>query len=814
MVYGFRYRTALILLIATLGLAACESDEERAERHYQSGLALLEGGDADRALIEFRNVFKYNGFHRQARETYASVLIEKGEIGQAISQYLRLVEIYPDAIDARVILAETAILSADWDEAKRHATAAQELAPDAPAVEAVNLALRYRSSVLDSEEETRRDVADRARALLDGGTKNLLLTLITVDSLLDGDSPRDALPYIEAGITNEPDQYDLHLRKLRLFSEAGDVEATGAQLRVMSEVFPDSAEIRQQLIAWYINKNDLAGAEDFLRALADAKEAGSAERINLVQFLLSRRGAEAAVAELDVLLAATEETHSRNLYNRLYASVDYERGRTEAAVARLQSVLESETVNASDRVDTQVLLARIHDNQRHLELARSLVAEVLEADPGNTDALQMRANWRIDDGDTRSAIIDLRAALNENPRDPRTLTLMALAHERDGDTDLASERLALAVEVSGEAAPQSLRHAAFLTERGRSGVASTVLRAAARKNPRNTGILNALANIYLGEQDWVRAQDIVEQLRSLDVPEAQRDAQLLQAAILSGQNRIEESLSFLQNQISSGAGDADTFGQTVLIVQNFIRSGRLDSAIAFATEQIVQKPTSLELRLLQANLFALNGDLSAAEEGYRSVMNAAPHAPLPVRLLLTLLLASDRNAEARTVLDTGLQRIPDSMDLNWIKASLLEQDGDIAGAIAIYEALYQLDSSNIVIANNLASMLVAQNDDPDTIERAYQIAKRLRDAPVPQFQDTYGWLLHLRGENTEALTHLKKAVAELPDHPQVNLHLGIAYAKAGQDESARSHLARAVELSDDPNSALALKARAKLETLD
>ena len=37
-----------ILLIAVLSLAACDSAEERAEKHFQSGMELLEAGDPQR----------------------------------------------------------------------------------------------------------------------------------------------------------------------------------------------------------------------------------------------------------------------------------------------------------------------------------------------------------------------------------------------------------------------------------------------------------------------------------------------------------------------------------------------------------------------------------------------------------------------------------------------------------------------------------------------------------------------------------------------------------------------------------------------
>lgn len=55
------------LLIVVATLAACENSEERAERYFQSAMTLLEEGDVDRALIEFRNVFDLNGAHREAR---------------------------------------------------------------------------------------------------------------------------------------------------------------------------------------------------------------------------------------------------------------------------------------------------------------------------------------------------------------------------------------------------------------------------------------------------------------------------------------------------------------------------------------------------------------------------------------------------------------------------------------------------------------------------------------------------------------------------------------------------------------------------
>ena len=61
------FKTLPLALVLVLAVSACKSSEEKAEEFYQSGLALSESGDYDRAIVELRNVFELNGSHRDAR---------------------------------------------------------------------------------------------------------------------------------------------------------------------------------------------------------------------------------------------------------------------------------------------------------------------------------------------------------------------------------------------------------------------------------------------------------------------------------------------------------------------------------------------------------------------------------------------------------------------------------------------------------------------------------------------------------------------------------------------------------------------------
>ncbi|MEM9198515.1 MAG: tetratricopeptide repeat protein, partial [Pseudomonadota bacterium] len=125
---GRRLRWVGLAVVAAVALAACEDPTERAERHYQSAVSLIAEGKVELALVELRRVFDYDGRHREARLLYASTQMERGQTQEAYSQYLRLIEQFPNTLVARLALAETAFDTGNWDEFSRHGGAVITLA--------------------------------------------------------------------------------------------------------------------------------------------------------------------------------------------------------------------------------------------------------------------------------------------------------------------------------------------------------------------------------------------------------------------------------------------------------------------------------------------------------------------------------------------------------------------------------------------------------------------------------------------------------------------------------------------------------------
>lgn len=795
------FRLVLISLLtgSLLVLAGCESDDDKAERFFQSGLALLEAGDKDRALVELRNVFKHDGFHKEARTLYAATVLEMGQTQEAYSQYLRLVEQYPDTLEARLALTRLAITTSNWPEVERHGAAAVALAPDRLDVQAIDLTLQYRQAVQDRDTQARADLTVQAQDLLaeidaqDLRDEGGLLVRILIDNTLQTGTPAEALPIIDRALADDPAAEDLNMLKAQLLSDTGDVAGTGAHLRKMVDLFPDNGEIAQALITWYLRQEDLEGAEAFLRSRAGEDTGPTQDHVNVIQMLQSTRGDDAARAELERLIAANAQTQNGPLYTAMLAAIDFRLGDQDGAIASVRGAIEASDAGAQKN-RLQVTLAQMLIAVGAQVDADALVDVVLKDDPSNVPALRMRAARLIREDQPGAAIVALRSALDQNPRDAETLTLMAQAHERDGDIDLMGERLALALEVSGNAAPEAMRYAQFLLSQDRRSIAVAVLEDTLRRGPGNTQVLLMLADVHLAAQDWTAARQLADLLRQAGTAETQQRAIELDARILQAQDRTDESLAILEEQID---GEDDSVRPIILVIQAQIRNGRLDAARATLDNAMASDGDSPDLLLLDASIYALMGDIAQAEAGYRDLVARYPQSELPVRLLMSLLNSDGRPGDAEVVLNEALEVMPDQPNLLWIRASALEQNGAFEEAIAVYEQIYANDTSSAVVANNLASLITTHRDDPESLTRAANIVRRLRGTDVPAFQDTYGWIAYRRGNLDEALEYLEPAATALADDPLPHYHLGMTYAAIGRVADARSALTRALELAGD-----------------
>lgn len=782
-------RSVIVVLTVSLSLTGCKSAEERAEEHYQNGLTLMAEGDPERAIIEFRNVFRLDEDHREAREALAGLFLEQRKIRPAYRQYLLLAEQYPDDLEARIVLGELAFRTRNWEELERHTTKAQELSPDTPRVQALTRLQAYQKAVLDEDSATRREEARQAEALLETLPENEGLRKLLMDhNMREGNYDR-GLAEMDWLLERNPDDADYWRERLNILAQMEDYEALEAQLVEMIDRFPDDDTHKSTLLRYYMSRGQVDEAETFLRGLADASD-DIRRRIDLVRFVTERRGNEAGLAELETALV--DHPNDLNL-QALAAALEFSSGRQDVAISALeeaievQEALEEPSENLSDVKAALARMLLATDNEVG---ARALVEEIISEDPSNALALKLKAGWLIEADNPDEAIAALRTALDTESEDSEAMTLMAQAYSRAGQPNLARDYLALAVNASGNAPDETLRYARVLIENESYLPAEDILLAALRLDPNNIDLLTLMGQLYLAMDDMGRSEQVAQSLRRLDDPRATQAAIGLEAERINRQDGADKAISFLEN-IASGT-DA-SLNAKLALVRARLSTGDPEGALELARQIQQDAPDNESLQATLASVEALNGNLEEAEKHYTALLDSNAARPGIWLELMRLKLRQSDPDGADTVLQNGLEALPGDPNLMWAQASVLEREGNIDAAIEIYETLYEQNSNSAVIANNLASLISTYRTDEESLERAWIIARRLRDAELPPLQDTYGWILHRRGESAEALPYLESAAAGLPNDPLVQYHLAEVYLALARPDEALIFYRNAVD---------------------
>jgi Tfp pilus assembly protein PilF len=294
---------------------------------------------------------------------------------------------------------------------------------------------------------------------------------------------------------------------------------------------------------------------------------------------------------------------------------------------------------------------------------------------------------------------------------------------------------------------------------------------------------------------------------------AQEAAAGLELASLEGEGRADDTIEMLQT-LATDSQEGDLRAKLGL-VQAYVAENDIEAADAQVAEILADDPASLAGRMMLAGLHTVKDETDEAEAIYREIASERPELREPHQALIALLARDGREDEARAALDAGIEATSRDGNLIFTKAGLLVNDEDFDGAIELYQELYDHDTSNQVVANNLASLLSSHRDDDASLEHAFAVARRLRGTEVPYFQDTYGWLLSRRGDNEQALTYLEPAAEALVADPLTHYHLGMTYVALEQFPEARAALERAIEIAG-PDSDLPqmVTAQAKIDEID
>jgi tetratricopeptide (TPR) repeat protein len=771
----------LLFLLSALLLGGCGSPEQRAQGYYERGMALLAKNDDLNARVELTTAVKFKSDLLEAWRALSGI-DERTKANAALFQDLRrIVELDPNDLDARLKLIRVLVGGNANEAALKLVEAAKE--GDKPSAELHAL----KGVILLKTNDAAGGVREAQKAL-DIDPKNVdAIMLLAAKKIADGDAD-GAIKLLDAAPASPKDDTRIALQKMQAFGRKGDLPKVEALLRTLIAQNPNEPSFRNQLVQLYVAQKRFDDAEKELRKTADANPTYSKAGLDLVRFLITVKGAASGQSELVARIKAGGDVFD---YQIALAELDFAQNDMTDAAQVLQDLAKS--ASTPDRkLAAQNKLAEFYVSKANYAAAEPLIGEILEKDRRNTTGLRLRAAIRIEQGQFDSAIADLREALNDQPKSTQLLLLMAAAYQRSGKNELAERQYADALKASGLDPNVALRYVAFLQGRGDAARAEDVLTEVIGRNPRNTQVLGALAQVRLGRQNWAGALAVADVVSRLNDGRGLSDQ--IRASALAGQSKFDESIAALQDAHTAAP---DAVQPVVSLVNTYVRLKQPDKAEALLQDMLKKYPDNAEILVLMGQTKLAQNKPDDAIQNYKTAVQKQPKDPNGYSALSDLYVRQKNYGSAAEVIQAGLHEQPNNLNFRFTSAGLQILKGEPTAAISQYESILKDQPNSPIAINNLVSLILDNRSDKPSLDRANSLAESLKNSAVPQFQDTYGWSQFKRGDYKGAAATLEAALAKAPKVSALYYHLGMSYAALGEREKAVEQFKTALDLEPD-----------------
>ncbi len=482
-------------------------------------------------------------------------------------------------------------------------------------------------------------------------------------------------------------------------------------------------------------------------------------------------------------------------------------GATKEAIETYQDVVKRDrngegpsAVIARDR------LAVIYSAQGRYDDARKLIAEVLQKNPRDDDALLLRGRLALAHNDATAAIGDFRAVVRDQPTAIPVRQILAQAYLANKEPGLAEEQLRAAMDVAPGNTAVRLELSRVLLRTQRVEQAVALLEESVKRAPSDQALREGLVQSYLAANNVEAAHTAVEDLKTLAPSDA--IAYYLAGEIALAQKRPDEAEKELEHSLQ-----LQPHALEALSALTRLEIGRGQGAKAVARLQGVLESHPKDAPTLEmlGEVYIATKDYPRAIESFTHAIEADPNRWPAYRNLGVAKAVSGDAAGAAVAYEAGVKIAPAQPELVMELGSYYEKHGRPDDAIALYNTLYRYDPSSKVAANNLAMLLATYKRDRASLDRARDLTASFASSDDGILLDTNGWVRVKRGEFQQAVPILERALTRAPDSKVIRYHLAMAELQTGQRASARANLEAA--LSGTANFVGADEARSVLTDL-
>ena len=761
---GFRakerrfFRIGSLLIVASL-VAGCHGDPNvRKQKYLESGKRYSAEGKYNEAVIQFANALKNDKAYPDAHLELARAYMHLGRYGGAYAEFMRTVSLQPSNAQARVELGSLLLAAGRIDGAQEQANAVMNLQPDNPDLHELLAGLHFKR-----------------------GQK------------------AEALAEIQRALALDPRRKAFH-EDLALiqWGEGNNAATVERELKISADLDPKAVDPKLLLAEFYSSSGRWSEAETAIQEAIAANPKSIAAREGLAE-LLMRQGNQARGEE--VLRQAAHDLAGDPTGAVILANYYARTGQADKAKSEFASVAAKYPKNLAVQEGYIRALLQVKD----YKTAQPAVAELMKHNGKNPQVLGLNGIVLLNEGRVDDAIYALQSAARDYPKDPFIQFWLGRAELAKGDLRSAEGSFRRTVELAPSNLDAIGQLAQIAGQSGDMGLLSDAAEKAIAAAPGSSVGYVWRATVEISRKEFDKAESDLKQAISVGPHSAPAYLQLgklrfAQTKYAEGVPALEQALQYDVNSVEA---------MRLLLAYDLFQK-KADRAFSRLNAQILKSPKNSTYQSMLAQLQMQSGNVDAAAASAQKAIELNPSDAEAVLVYVQIQLQHGKAAEAISAWEQWSNAHPKDAGALALLGTLEEGRGNETGARAYYKKALAIQPEQPLAANNLAYMMLQNDENLDVALNLAQSARR----GLPNSSntaDTLAWAYYKKGAYAFARDLLEEALRTNGNDAAMQYHLGMVYSRLENKSNAVIHLKKAIALA--PESSSAKDAKAALQGL-
>ena len=770
-----------IFILATLGaaLVACGGADERKSVYLEKAKTSFESGDFDKARIELKNVLQIDPKDSRAYFQLGKVYEEMKDYRKSFSNYTKATELNPDYLEAQARLGRLYLLLAnDLDKAQKKI----DLILSKDVNNAEGLVLK---AILLFKEGNKDQALDIVKSVVENAPDNVGAATFLATLYASREEYDKAINILESGLKRHQDNVQLSRLLAAIFVKDKQYKRAEVIYKNFVNSDPRSSAAYSDLAAFYVGIGDKDKAESVLRKSIKSAPDDINRQLTLIKFVKKIKGNDEAINVTQKLIADNKSMGQlRIALAELYVLGGDKDAAKDVYVKAVDDFPENDI-----GIESRVSLAVMFISDKNYSKANELVDEIIGVSPNNPRANYLKAKLALNDNDTEQAILALRIVNKEAPDNIDAYLLLANIYKSEGNVEQLRRTLSNAHEKNKKSPDALLKLVQYSLSVDVSLAEKIIDDYNALKDNDYAG-LSIKAAILNKKNDFKKAYDIA--MRLMEFYPEKANGYLQVVPYHHKNNDTEKVVSILEK------GYVNTkHNRKILSLLTSVQTSdkRFDVVEKRLRDELKTSTNDNELRLLLAKTLISDGKVDAAKAELKSIVDGNSVLEEPYLLLARIYQDEARDKVIEDLLIKGKRNIPSSIKIPFLLANYYERKKQYEDALNTYREMYKKNPANLIVMNNLASILSDHSDSEADMELAKLLADKLVESGEPAFLDTAGWVYYKLGNYQAALEYLKKSVEKMPEVNIFNYHLGMAYKMTDDKTNAKVYLEKSLENS-------------------